>query len=424
MTRVEEHIHEQENPIIISDDNVAKVHVTVEEHELEPYEKHYIKEKRKHVILKGFRRGTAPEDMVARFFKDEARNSAKNNVIYSKYMKLLHEHKLQALSEPKMNHFHDNDGKITANIIVDVLQPVILGQYLGLEIEKMPSRPIDDVLKGMLIELKQSYPKLVDVQDGSIQSKNVVVTDFIVTSDDRELERQVDFRISIGVNLYFQPFEDQLLGMTIGENKEFDVNFPETYHKEEFRDKLIHFNVTIKEIKNVIEYSDDELAKVLGYEDKKKMNDVLLKQIENKFRDDEHHFYENQILGQLLSVHQFKIPSKLINDEITKIHAEHPEMPEETINETADRFVRTDLVLHAIYERHPEIQFTQEQFNAKVSELASRANDTVENIVKKLQTSNKLQVYVNYLTNCKVIDFLIEMAEKKESTLEAKIKIE
>ena len=415
MTQTQEHNHEHSNPIVISDDNVAKVNVMAEEHELEPYKKHYIKEKRKNVILKGFRKGAAPEAMVARFFKEEARQSARDNVIYSKYIKLLHEHKLQALSEPRVDHIHDEDGKIMASLVVDVLQPVILGQYLGLEIEKMPPVSIDAVLKNTLSEIRQSYPKLVDMQDTVVANKNVVIADFTVTDGEKELEKQTDFKVSVGVNLYFKLFEDQLLGMKVGENKEFDINFPETYHKEDFRNRLIHFNVTVKAIKDVAEYTDDELAKVLSYESKEKMMEALTGQIENKFRNDEHFFYENQILGELLSAHQFKIPNRLLSEEVSKIHSEHPEMAADTVKETADRFVRTDLVLHAIYERHPEIQFTQDQFNAKVADLAFKANDTVDNIIKKLEAAGKLQSYVNYLTNCKVIDFLIEMADMKET---------
>lgn len=411
---VQPELHDHSVPVIISDDNMATINVSIDEHELEPYKKHYIKEKRKHVILKGFRKGSAPEGMVARFFGEEARQSAKNNVLYSKYMKLLHEHKLQPLSEPKISHIHDADGKIVANLIVDVLQPVVLGQYLGLEIKKVPAKSTEDSLTNMLSELKQSYPKLIDVDNYVVENKNVVITDFTVNDDNKELERQVDFRINVGANLYFKPFEDQLLGMKVGEEKKFSINFPETYHKEDFRNKLIHFNIIVKGIKSVTEYPNDELAKILGYESEEKMTESLVSQLENKFKDDEHLFYENQILGQLLSTHQFKIPQKLVHDEVDKIRLDHPEMSIENVEETADRFVRTDLVLHAIYERHPEIHFNQEQFNAKIAELASKANDSVENIIKKLQTAGKLQSYVNYLTNCKVIDFLIEMAEKIE----------
>jgi len=421
------HNHDEDAPVSVSDDNIAKVNVSAEEQELEPYQRQYIQEKRKHVSLKGFRKGTAPESMIARYFKEEARQSARDSLLYNKYMKLLQEHKLQPLSEPKVDHIHDEDGKVFARLIVDVLQPVVLGQYLGLEIEQMPLKSVEEAVKKTFAEIKQSYPKLTDLPVGVLEKGNVAVADFTVTDSDKELEKQENFKINVGANLYYQPFEEQIIGLNVGENKEFDVSFPETYHKEDFRGKLIHFNLTVKEIKKIDEYTNDELAKMLGYEHEEKMRDLLTKEVENKQKDDEHLFYENQILGQLLSAHQFKIPRKLIDNEIVKIHAEHAEMPTEQMEEVADRFVRTDLILHAIYERHPDIQLSQEQFNAKMAELATRANDSVENTLQKLQTAGKLQSYANYLSNCKVIDFLIEMADKKDLAqpiVEDNIKIE
>jgi len=144
------------------------------------------------------------------------------------------------------------------------------------------------------------------------------------------------------------------------------------------------------------------------------MNSTISEQVQNRLKNEEYLFYENQILEQLLNTHKFNIPGQLLQNEISKISNEHPNMQKEDIADTAEKFVRTDLILHAIYERHPDIHFTQEQFNTKISELALRANDSIENVLKKLQNSGKLQSYVNYLTNCRVIEFLIDMAEKNE----------
>lgn len=420
VTLPETHDHSNDAPVTVTEDNVATVNVHAEEHELEPYRAHFIKEKAKNVTIQGFRKGKAPEHMVARYFKNEARESARDNVLYVKYMKLLQEHKLQPLSSPKVNHMHDENGKLFASITVDVLQPVVLGQYLGLEIEAMPSRSVEESVAKTIAGIKQSYPRLTPTTEGA-ENGNVLVTDFIVSDGAKELENQKDFKINVGSKFYYQPFEDQLIGLKAGESKEFDIEFPSDYHKEDFRGRKIHFNLTAKEINTVSEYSNEELAKVLGYESEVRMMELITKEVESKFKDEEHLFYENQILGQLLSAHQFKLPRRIIEEESKRIHAERPDMPAEEVELTAERFQRTDLVLHAIYERHPEIHYTQEQFNAKIAELAARANDTVENTIQKLQAAGKLQTYMTYLNNCRVIDFLIEMADKKISTPAAEV---
>jgi trigger factor len=395
----------------VSTDNIASINVSLEEQELEPYKKKYIQEKKKTVVLRGFRKGKAPEEMVARYFKEEAREVAKDNLIYGKYMKLLQDHRLKPLADPTIKEITDENGKIDAILNVEVLQPVVLDQYLGLEVKEYVKKDTREELKKTIVEIKQMYPKLTAI-DTPAENGNVVVMDFTMTNDTIEIEKQKDFKMSLGINAYFKEFEDQIVGVKTGENKEFSLTFPDTYAKDELKNKLVNFAVSIKAVQTINEYTNEELAKLLGYENEEKMTEQLTKELEAKDKDDEHLFYENQILGQLLATHQFNIPKTIKNEEIRKILVEKPEMKPEEVEKVADNFIRTDLILHAIYERHPDQHMTQEQFNEKIGELANKANDTLENVVKKLQDSGKMQSYMNYLVNCKTIDFLIEMSDK------------
>ncbi len=410
-----EDAHQDDLAVVVSNESVASVNVSVDEQELEPFKKEFIKEKRKHVVLRGFRKGTAPVEMVARFFKDEARQSARDNVIYAKYMKLLQDHKLQPLTNPKLERLDDEAGKISANISVEVLQPVVLGQYLGLELQKMPEKSVADASARALNEIKLNYPKLTDVADVASENGNVVTVDFVMTQDSKEIEKQNSLKVNLGTGLFFKDFEAQLVGVKAGETKEFDLVFPASYQREEFKGKTAHFALTVKLVQTTSEYDNDELAKVLGYESQDKMLEHLTKDVSDKIKDEEHLFYENQLLGQLLTSHEFKIPNKLSQDEVKRIVAEKPELSPEQASDISERFIKTDLILHAIYERHPDIQFKQEEFDTKITELAARAQDTVENTLRRLQETNKLQTYINYLTNCKVIDFLIEMSDKVDA---------
>lgn len=409
-------VQEQEiQQVIVNDECVAKVNVFAEEPELAPYKKRFIQEKCKHVILRGYRKGKAPEEMVARLFKDEAREMAKSNVIYAKYMKLLQDHKLQPLSEPKIDTMSDTNGKITANILVEVLQPLILGQYLGLEIEKMPDQNVDMVNK-TLEEIKNKYPKLTPLNDVVVENGQVVNVDFTMSYNDKELEVQKDLKLSLGLNLFFKPFEEQVLGMKVGETKECDLLFPESYGKEEYRGKIVHFVINVKSIEAVSQYSNDELAVLLGYDSGDALLDSIKKEADLKYKNDEHNYYENQILEQLLASHDFKIPQKLLDNEEKRLLVEEG-ANKDNVAQMAFRFVKTDLILRTVYERHTDIHLTQEEFNTKISELASKANDTMENTIERLKKSNKLNLYINYLTNSKVIDFLIGMSDKKEAQI-------
>lgn len=404
----------EEMPVSVSEDNVARLNVLVNENELEPYKKHFIKEKAKTAVIRGFRKGAAPENMIAKFFKEEAHQFARDNMVFNKYTKLLQEHRLQPLSDPKLVGIIEENGVITANMMVDVLQPVMLGQYLGLEIEKAPEKNVEEELNKTLIEIKNKYPKLVECPiDNLVQDNNFITADYVVSDKEIILEEQKDFKMHIGAKLYFKDFEDCIVGMGIG-TKEFDVTFPETYHREEFRSKSIHFNFTVKNIYTIAEYNNEELSIVLNYTDEKNMIDGISTEIVKKNKQEDNVFYENQILEKLLTSHNFKLPRRLVIEEASRIKKDNKDMSEEEIIETANRFVKTDLIMHAILEKHPDIALTQEMFNLKITELAAKANDTVENTIQKLQNAGKMNAYSGYLNNCQVINYLIEMSDIKK----------
>jgi trigger factor len=405
--------------VVVSDDSIADISVSFEAAELHPYQKKYLEEKRKHVILRGFRKGTAPESMVSKYFAAEAKESAKNNLLYAKYSKILQEHKLQPLAQPILAKLIEEDSKVTANFKVEVLQPIILNQYLALELQKMPSRSTQEIVVKTYNDIKDKYPKLVALPDGVAESGKVAIVDFTMDVDGEEFEKQNDLNVILGANLFYSEFENNVLGLKAGDKKEFDVTFPETYQGG-LKGKTAHFNLSVKVINEVAQHSDDELAQLLNYENKDAIIASIQKEVEHKSKEEENLYYENQILGQLLSTHQFKLPRILVEAEIKKILAEKPDTAKEQAVEIAERFVRTDLVLNAINERHPDIALKEDAFKVKLTELALRANDTFENVVQKLQEAGKLQSYYNYLRNCEVVKFLIEMADIKEVVAEVK----
>lgn len=408
-----ENTNEAPKELYVNEDSIAKINVFCEEAELEPYKKFYVQEKQKSATIKGFRKGKAPIEMIASLYKDEARNVATQNLIYAKYMKVLQDHKLKPLAKPTLDDMSDVLGKIDAKLSVEVLQPVMLGQYLGLELQKFPVKSVEDGVKKALDDIRAAYPKLEEVAE-PVQNERVVVVDFIMSIDGKVVEEQKDFKIAVGVDMYFKAFEENLIGLSAEQSKEFDVLFPDTYSQENLRNKNAHFVVFVKKVQKVLDYTDQELAKLINFETADKMMEFIKNDVETKYNDEKRLYYENQILGQLLEAHRFKIPTTLINNEKERIKAEKNDLTPEQIDDFADKFIRTDLICHSIYERHPECQLDKESLEDKFKKLAERANDSIENIKKKLQESGKLQSYLNYLVNNQVVDFLIEMADIKD----------
>lgn len=404
----------EQRDVIVSDDSIANVNVSFEVNELTPYKQQYIAEKRKHVVLRGFRKGTAPESMVAKYFNDEATEAAKNNLLYNKYNKLLQDFMLQPLSRPILEKVDESDGKVSASFSVEVLQPVNLGQYLGLPLKKYNKHSVDEEIADTLRAIKNKYPKLVEKSDLVAQNGNVVIVDFTMYFDGVEVESHKELKVLLGSNLFYNEFETNLIGVKAGDNKEFSVVFSDTYHKESFRGKTGLFKLDVKSVNDVVDYTDDELSDVLKYENTDKMFEALTNEINEKVIKDERNDYENQILEQLLDSHQFKVPKILLETEKRQIATEKPDVAIDEIDIIAEKFVKTDMILKSIYERHPEIHITNDKITEELNKLGTKAGDTFDVVVEKLRSTGKLGTYVNYLKNCAVIDFLIGMSDIKE----------
>ncbi len=400
--------------ITVSEENIANVNIEFDISELVPYKKQFIETKRKNVVLRGYRKGTAPINMVAKFFAEEAKESAQNSILYAKYIKLMQEHKLQPLAQPRLEKMSENINKINAKLVVEVLQPVVLNQYLGLNIQQKTSlTSIDEAIKTVLSDLKTAYPKLV-TSDIAIANNVVANVTFGIFIDDKEFENQKDLQIIIGSNLYYPEFEQNLIGLKSGDSKEFNIVFPSTYANEGLRDKHANFKLYVNNISMVEQYTDDELAVVLKFENKDAMLLQLTNEANNKNKELEFAYFEEQILKQLLDSHTFKVPKSLIDTEINKILSEKRDIDVNQAHSMAETFVKTDLILNAIYERHPDIHLTEEMFQEKISSLAVKAKEEVSVVISKLQSAGKLQSYINYLKNCKVIEFLIDVSNKIE----------
>lgn len=400
--------------VSLDEDGLAIINVEFGEADLEPYTKQYAKEKQKSVVIRGYRKGKAPVEMVARYFKDEARQAAKNSLAYSKCLKLLQDHKLQMLTDLKLNEATDKDGQVAMKFEVEVLSPIVLNQYMGLDVKKLPERT-EDPLEDVMAMIRNTYKKTTLVEAPVALGREVVV-DFVMSDDTGKLiEKQNDFRIVIGNGSIFADFETAITDCVAGDNKSFTLTFPDTYNNEKLKSKTVEFVVNVKAVYDVSEYTDEELAALLNYESTEQMAAKLTEEVSAKYKEEDRQYYENQILDQLFASHQFKIPKTLLAREVAKMKAERTDLAASDIEVLAEKFVRTDLILNAIYEHHPaDLEIKQEEFAAKINELAARANLSVGEMVNRLETSGKMTSYAGYLRNMKVVSFLIETSNMVE----------
>ena len=347
--------------------NVKEVKVKIEGKEWkEALEKAFVKANKK-AKIDGFRPGKAPKDMfIKKYGMESLYMEAGDLVIEKAYMNVINENKdLELVAQPdiKLNSVDDDHIEFVFTLITK--PEVKLGEYKGLNVKRDLVRVTEKEIDQAVLEMRNRYAENV-VKEGNVEDGDIAVIDFEGFKDGVAFEggKGENYSLTIGSHTFIPGFEEQLIGMEVGEEREINVSFPEDYHAEELKGAPVVFKVKVNEIKTVeIPELDKDFFADLGYED-----------IEN----------EEQLRATVKETIKARKDADADNkyiDDLLKAASENAkvDIPEQMIHEEAHRMVHQ-------YEEHLKMQgITLEQFfqftNSNEQALMDQMHDEAKNRV-------------------------------------------
>ena len=253
----------------------------------------------------GFRKGKMPKSMFINKYGVEALyNDALDFAINAAFIDAIQTKKLEVVSEPQVDIDFETLGqgkKLKFSIEVEVYPEVTLGEYKNLDVKKedvkVSKKEVDEYIERVL----KQHAELVVVENKPLELGNTAVFDFDGSVDGEHFEggKAENYSLEIGSGRFIPGFEDQMVGMNVGETRNINVKFPEDYQAENLKGKDAVFEVKLHEIKQreIPELTDEfvkeeleikEVSTVKEYKDFVK--DVIKKDkeeaAENKFTDD------------------------------------------------------------------------------------------------------------------------------------------
>lgn len=248
------------------ENNMAKLTIEVSADEFEKALQGAYEKNKGKIAVNGFRKGKVPRQMIEKvygagvFYEDAA-----NALIPGEYAKVAEESKLDIVSQPEIDVVQIEKGKSFIFTATVALKPeVTLGDYLGVEIEKVDAKVSADDVKAELEKVRDQNSRLISVTTRGVKDKDHTIIDFEGFVDGVPFEggKGDDYPLVIGSNSFIDNFEEQLIGAKIGKEVEVNVTFPEDYHAEALAGKPALFKVTVKEIKaKELPKLDDDFAK-------------------------------------------------------------------------------------------------------------------------------------------------------------------
>ena len=278
--------------------------------------------------IDGFRPGKAPRNIYEKKYgKQDILFEAADMAIKKEYEKIMQDDKIMPVIEPKVDLVKCDDKELEVNFIF-VLEPKVeLGEYTNLGVKKDKVKVSKEEVKERIDALLNEYADL-EVKDGSVCDGDIAIIDFKGMKDGVAFEGGTaeNYSLTIGSKTFIPGFEEAIIGMNKGEEKDIDLTFPEDYMSEELKGQKVVFKVKVNEIKTrVVPKLDKDFFEDLGMEgvnSKEELEKEITHELEHQKEHEVEHIYEEKCLDKAASNMKVDICSELIDDEVEHMYSE------------------------------------------------------------------------------------------------------
>ena len=395
--------------------NKAKLTIVVPAEQFdEAMNKAYLK-MRGRINVPGFRKGKAPRKLIETMYGEGVFYDDALDIIFPEvYPAAIEAEGLKPVDRPEVNVEEIGQGKdLKFTCEVFVRPDVELGQYKGLEVEVEQQVVTDDMVDTRIKQDQQKASRTVDVEERAVATGDTVKLDYAGTVDGVAFEGGTakDQTLVIGSNTFIPGFEDQMIGMSIGEEKDLNVTFPEQYHAENLAGKAAVFHVKVNGITvtEMPELDDDFAADVSDFTTFAEYKESIVKELNDRAAKNNEVAVENALVEKAVENATIDVPEAMITEQTEyilrememrmmyqglrmqdylKYTGQTKEQLQEAYRGEGEKRVRIELTLEAI-RKAEGIEPTEEEINAQIAEQAERMGQKVEDFEKTLTAEQR-----------------------------------
>lgn len=306
-----------------------EIDVEISVKELESYFDKAITKISQNLNIKGFRPGKIPADITRKTAGDMAiLEEAAQDAVRKTFIDIVEEKKIEAVGNPDIKITQIAIGNsLKYKAIVSVMPKISLGEYKGLKINKNEIKIEEKEIKKVLEQLQKSKIKFTEIEKAA-EKESRVNLDFDAYLNEKLIENGEgkEYPLVLGSGTFLPDFEEKVVGMKKGEEKQFKVKMPKDYHKKELADKEVEFKVKVNSVqKGEIPAIDNDFVKTLGHQGVNTL-DELKKDIEKHLLEqkDKEGKEKNRIslMNQIVEKSKMEIPQVLVVSELEKMFEE------------------------------------------------------------------------------------------------------
>ena len=392
------------------------------------------------IKMPGFRPGKVPPNLIRKMHGDNLHADALNTTVQESVQTLLSEQKLRPAMQPQVELDEgyaagkDAEVRVTLETLPTVPAPAID----ELKLERLTVEGDDAAVDSQIAQLAQSQTRYEDAKKGhKAATGDQVVIDFVGKADGVAFEGGTgqDMPVVLGSGSLIPGFEEQMVGIKVGDEKVLNVTFPKDYQAANLKGKAATFEIVVKSVKTAGETRiDDEFATQLGLKDLDQLKGLIRDQQQQELNNLTRTHMKRRLLDQLAESHDFEVPPSMVDAEYENImgqlrhEASQEEDPEAALKEIegeaadyrniAVRRVRLGLLLSEIGAAN-NVDISAQEMNRLIGQAAQQyPPKDRERFIQYVQQDPMAAAQLRApLYEDKVVDFLFSKAEISERTV-------
>ena len=372
------------------------------------------------VKIPGFRPGKVPLNMIRKRYSQNVISDTLDALINENARKALLDKKIRPSVQPSVDIKSYEEGKdLNLKVSIQKMPDLPKINFNQIQIEKSILQIKEKDIENTLDDIAKKHERFSPLkQKREAKNDDLILFDYLGKIDGKVFENSEgkDETVVIGSKKYIPGYEEQMVGLKIGDNKEIEVTFPDDYRDKKIAGKKAKFSLTIKDIQEKVKNVpiDDQLAKELGEENLK----ILKKKIEEKmlqeFKTLSNLKMRRQAVEILLKNNKFELPSKMLEQEKNFLKSQSKEKKEKEIDDYANRRVKLGIIISSVAETNSIVIEDSDLTKAVIDEASKyqgKEKEVVEFYKKNPEMMNNLR---GVALEDKVMNFIVNSCKKIE----------
>ncbi len=388
----------------------------------------------KNIRLDGFRPGKVPMKVIRQRFGPGVRQEVVGEVINQSFYEAVSQENLRPAGQPSIEPKTLEEGKDLEYVATfEVFPEIELSAMTDMSIEK-PKAEVTPTDVEEMIEVFRKQQGGMEAADRPAQDGDQVTIDYVGTRDGEVFDggSAENSDLELGSGRMIPGFESGIEGMSSGDDKVLELNFPEDYHNEDLKGAAVEFKITLKEVKEqVLAPLDDELYAKYGVEEggEEKFREEISQNMNRELDNAVKNTVKQQVMDAIYEAHRGQdVPKALIDSEISNMRGQMFQqfggagaadldleslLPADMFQEQAERRVKLGLILSEFVSKN-ELTADADRVRSTIEEMASTYQEPEEVINWYYSNQEQLQSIESRVLEEQVVDKLLENATVSE----------